>query len=237
MRPHLQATAALASLLLTTQLHAHRTDGLLQSALVDVQADRVSVQVVLLLGMDVSPQFAALLDANRDGSVADTEKSAWTQTFLAAQSITVDGIAQPLTHRVTQLPPVTEMTAAPDGHAEVRIVFTAETGLIAQGPHTITHRNAYAPLPSTYQTHGIIPKTPRVSISTHTRDQPEQQITLHAVFTPDNSSTKPPHAALPAHPPLTNLMWLIGIAIAGTCLILAFTAFSTPRNSNAPANQ
>ena len=44
-----------ATFLMASSLQAHRTEGLQQSALVELLPDKVSVEVTLLFGIDVAP--------------------------------------------------------------------------------------------------------------------------------------------------------------------------------------
>lgn len=185
----------IAALVLNSPLHAHRTEGLLQSALVDVQAEQVEVQIKLQLGHDIAAAFAALLDADHDGSVSEKERADWSQSFLQAQSIRLDERALPLALTSMQASPIAEMTTANHGHAEVRVVFAGRTAPLSAGSHLVEHGNRYEPIPSTYQAHGIVPKAPGIHIASHRRDEREQTITLQVESSLPPAAVEPPHDA------------------------------------------
>jgi hypothetical protein len=196
-------------------LLAHRLEGLEQSSLVDVQPDGIAVQVTLALGADIAPRIAALLDPNGDDTVSPEELAAWNQNFLAAQSIALDGKSLPLQHRSTQHSSLAEMRRNPEGHAEIRMGFIAPTGTVASGPHSVTHKNGFAPIPATYQAHGIMPKSPAVSITKHTRRNEEREITLE--FAIASGATSYPSTANSGKP-LVPWWAAVGSAIASGVL-------------------
>jgi hypothetical protein len=212
---HLALRCALLFLGASQTLLAHRTEGLLQSALVDVKADHVSVQVTLALGVDIAPGFADLLDPDGDDAASPAEIDAWSRDFLATQAVTLDGDPLPLTHGATQHSPVATMRATPDGHSEVRIRFSAATGPLSPGPHHITHFNGYQALPSTCQTHGVVPDTAAIRITRHTRAKDEREITLEveapAAVCPE-AKTSPPSASRSEGTKPTRVLIAIGFA-------------------------
>ncbi len=184
----------LAALALFSPLHAHRASGLLQSALVDVQPEQVEVQISLLLGQDIAARFAELLDTDHNGFFAENERTAWSEAFVHAQSIRLDGETLPLVLTRMQASPIAEMTSANQGHAEVRVIFAAKIAPLSVGSHRVEHENRYEPIPSTYQADGIVPKAPGIRIVSHRRDEREQTISLQAEWSPPPMAVEQSHA-------------------------------------------
>lgn len=167
--------AAFVALVLAGPAHAHRTTGLLQASLVDVLPSQVGVEVTLTPGIDIAPKIFALLDMNGDGVVSEIESAVWSEIFMAGQSVAVDGKLLPLTVQSVRTSPLAEMT---NGHAEIVVNFTADLGELTRGPHTIVCANHYEPIPSAYQVNGLVPKAPSVRITSHCRDEGQNELTL-----------------------------------------------------------
>jgi hypothetical protein len=174
--------AGVAVLLSSATLHAHRTEGLLQSALVDVQPDQIEVQVVIQLGSDIAGNFVKRMDTDQDRKISATEQTTFSQAFLHDQRITIDGNALPITHTNTDTSTLEELHSVEHGHAQIHVHFKAKTPLLLAYKHIITHENKYEPIPCIYQTHGIIPKAPSVRIMSHSRDDREQALRLETEF-------------------------------------------------------
>lgn len=207
----------LTGLILATPLHAHRLEGLVQSSLVEVLPSQVGVQVTLIPGMDIAPKIIAVLDRDGDGVFSEIESDAWAELFMARQRVTVDGKSLPLTLQSVRASPLAEMTG---GHAEIAVHFTAELGALARGPRTITCANRYEPIPSAYQVNGLIPKSPDVRISSHRRDERQQELTLAAEFSDVAVPVGKMDPAKPTIPPKDfpkPVLWLAGLSLAGGC--------------------
>jgi hypothetical protein len=197
-------------------LRAHRTSGLLQASLVEILPAQVGVEVTLIPGSDVASTMAAMLDADGDGACSQVEAKAWSAQFLAKQSVTVDNQALPLRLQGVHALPLAEMT---NGHAQITVLFTANFGELAPGPHTFVHANRYEPFASAYQCNGLVPKSPGVRVASHRRDDHQRELTLAAEFTSPVSirtNVAQPPVAKPSERHLAALPWLLGLGIAGT---------------------
>ena len=198
--------------LCTPQAQAHRTHGLLQASLVEILPSQVGVEVTLVPGMDIAPKFKVLLDTDNDGIFSDSESANWSTLFMARQSVTVDGQSLPLTLQSVRASPMSEMN---DGHASIVVHFTATLGEMSPGLHTIVCANRYEPIPGDYQSNGLVPKAPGVRITSHRRDQGQQELTLTAEF---SASAAPvteaaPSANVNSRPrSIVALLWLLGLS-------------------------
>lgn len=218
MKIHPAIATIAMGLTLTAPLHAHRIEGLLQASLVEVLPSQVGVEVTLVPGIDIAPKIIALLDTNGDGVFSDAESTAWSALFMAGQSVAVDGKSLPLKLGGTRASPLAELTG---GHAEIVMHFTADLGKLARGPRTIVCANRDEPIPCTYQINGLVPKAPGVRISSHRRDERQQELTLAAEFS-DLAATATQTAqsanTIPRNRPAMAIPWLIGLGVAGATL-------------------
>lgn len=218
----MNAKAALAmiavGLTLAAPLHAHRLEGLVQSSLVEVLPSQIGVEVTLVPGIDIAPKIKALLDPDGDGAFSEIESAVWSELFMARQSVTVDGQSLPLVLQSIRTSPLGEMNS---GHAEIVLNFTADLGKLARGPRTITCANRYEPIPCTYQSNGLVPKAPGVRISSHRRDERQQELTLAAEFSEAAEQTTPAAPSprvIPRNTSVLTLSWLIGLSAAGAAI-------------------
>lgn len=175
-------------LALSGSLLAHRVEGLLQASLVEVLPTQVGVEVTLVPGIDISTQMFRLLDSNADGTLSPAESAEWSKHFMARQQVLMDGRPLPLKLENLRTSPLSELG---DGHAEIVVHFTAEIGPLARGPHSIRCINRYEPLPTSYQSNGLVPKAPGVSIANHQRDARQQELILSATFLPGDARETP----------------------------------------------
>ena len=172
-------TALPVVLALATPVQAHRTEGLLQSSLVEVLPTQVGVEVTLVPGMDIAPKIVALLDHDHDGVISELESNAWSELFMAKQSVTVDGQSLPLKLQSVRASPLGEIT---NGHAQIVVHYTAELGQLVRGARTIVCANRYEPMPCAFQCNGLVPKAPGVRFTSHRRDERQRELTLAAEF-------------------------------------------------------
>ncbi len=206
-------------------LFAHRTEGLLQASLVEVTPAEVRVEVTLTPGIDVVPKIIALFDTNGDGVVSDAESAAWAAKFMERQSVMVDGRSLLLKPDGVLVSPLEQMT---EGHGGILVHFSAPFGDPVSGEHRVLCANRYEPIPGTFQTNGIVPKDPGVRISSHHRDERQQELTLAAEFSGGAVSAAPIFAAAPQNrSPLTAPV-MIGMGVAAVFVSMIIWRRSQP---------
>jgi hypothetical protein len=215
-------TTVVLGFALTSSLLAHRVEGLLQASLVELLPAQVGVEVTLIPGIDIAPKFVRLLDANSDGIVSAAESAEWSAQFMAGQQVLVDGHPLPLKLADLHMSPVSEMG---DGHAEIVVHYTAELGALNRGSRVITCINRYEPISTAYQSHGLVPKAPGLTVLSHRRDERQQELTLNANFpSAANRETPSPSSATEVQTSWFGLgpalPWLLGLNLAGGALIL-----------------
>ncbi len=129
------AAAAVVLLALVSQASAHRLDEYLQAAMVDVQKDRVAVEVRLTPGVAVFRTVLAMIDTDGDGVISEAEERDYAQRVLQDLSLTLDGKRLPLRIVSSTFPKIEEMkeglgeivmdleARVPPGRANRRLVF------------------------------------------------------------------------------------------------------------------
>lgn len=216
-----QATLGLlAGSLAALSAHAHRTSGLLQASLVDVQATRIEIEVTLLPGMDLASKVFALLDTDGDGRISESERSAWAREFLSRQSVTLDGRTLPITLQSVRTVPLLEMN---QGHGEIVVQFEADPGPNVRGAHVLLCANRYEPVPCTYQSNGLVPKDQEVRINGHRRDELQRELTLDVAFGTNPAKAAPTASpSVPGSPGWFSVVVLCGVTLAlGAAVALA----------------
>jgi len=217
---NLRTTLAVVAtgLCLATPLHAHRLEGLVQSSLVEVLPTQIGVQITLVPGIDIAPRIRALVDPDGDGESSEIESEAWAELFMARQTVTVDGQSLPLVLQKVRSSPLAELAG---GHAEIIVNFTADLGKLASGPRTIACANRYEPIPCIYQCNGLVPKAPCVRISSHRRDERQQELTLEVEFSgaaAHASRNVPSPHEVPRSPSLITISLFIGLSSAAAAV-------------------
>ena len=198
--------------LVAMSAHAHRTSGLLQASLVDVQAAQVGVEVTLLPGMDMASKVYALLDTDGDGGISESERSAWGKEFLSRQTVTLDGRPLPITLQSVRAAPLSEMK---EGHSEIVVHFIADLGPGVRGAHALMCANRYSPVPCSYQSNGLVPKDPSVRITAHRRDEQQHELTLDVAFGKNPASANPTTSpSVAGGPGLPSVLVLCGVTLA-----------------------
>src|SRR4051812_12693540 len=88
--------AALAFLLVlcfSDALSAHRRDEYLQAARIDVEPNRVDVELDLTPGIEVADSWIDAIDRDRDGRLSDGERQKFVARAVEALALDVDGRA------------------------------------------------------------------------------------------------------------------------------------------------
>ena len=158
---------------------AHRTTGMLQSTLVEILPDQVGLELTLLPGMDIAPGLQRLLDLDGDGQVSEVEKEAFGQWVQSGQEVSVNGRRLPVKVKEVRVPPLNELAG---GHATMVVEMAVELKNLSGGTQTIRCLNRFAPMESSYQCDGLVPKSSEVQVVSHRREEGQQALVLVTEF-------------------------------------------------------
>jgi hypothetical protein len=204
LRAGSRAAALLAvTLALGVGVSAHRRDEYLQAARLDVEPDRIEIDLDLTPGIDVADRIVAAVDRNHDGSLSPDEKRRYEDEVLGALDVELDG--RPL--RVQLLAasfPGLDTFSHGDGtmHFQSRAVLPP----LSAGAHRLLFRNSHRRDVSVYLANALVPESDQVAITGQERDGDQRELTI--AF-----ATRPASSPFP-------MTWLLGglcaIVIGGT---------------------
>ena len=199
----------LLSLGCVSSAQAHRLHDLLQGSFIEITPSEVRVEVAFDPGLDIAAPFARLVDPDGDGTVSAMESASWSGAFMQAQEVTVDGKSLPLSFHSLQYTP-----AAPGhgDHPQLFVRYTAALNSVGPGPHRLVCSNRYEPLTSSYQTNGMVPASPSISIQSQQRDESRQQH-LTLVFTL-TAPAKGGHTSKTPNRPYLPILFSLPVVVA-----------------------
>ncbi len=159
--------ACTSALLLTvvTPAFAHRVDEYLQATTIAVEKDRVALQLRLAPGIEVFPKVLALIDTDRDGTVAEPELRAYAQRLAAELSLSVDGARLPLRLVSSRMEP---LEALQDGRGTIELSFHAA---IPPGGATrrLVFENRHQRAMAEYLVNGLVPRDSSIRLGAQRR--------------------------------------------------------------------
>jgi hypothetical protein len=210
---------AIASIVLGTvclvvpaRLAAHRLDEYLQAARLAVARDRVSVELDLTAGIAKAPAVFAMIDANHDGRVSQSEIDAYARQVADALVLTLDGeTIRPVVDRA-EMPAWSEMR---DGVGAIRLHASARIPAARPGHHQLFFRNTHQPAMSVYLANALVPEDDRVEITSQGRDADQHELTIDYRVTPAAGWSA-----------ASSWQFLAGLAVAGA---VALVFWSRPR--------
>jgi hypothetical protein len=91
-------------MLLSSSALAHPVDECVQAAYITLAANQISLELDLTPGELVAGKLIDLIDADHDGTFAQTEAESFARQFLQKISLEVDGQLQELKLHKTQVP-------------------------------------------------------------------------------------------------------------------------------------
>jgi nickel/cobalt exporter len=174
-----------SALLPAKEALAHPLDEYVQNTYIDLAPDRTTLQLNLTPGVLVAPQVVALIDADGDGEISETEGEAYANEVLRDVSLEVDGEPQPLTLTSSQFPTPLDIRA---GMGTIRLQVAAETPEGIPGDHSLSFRNDHEPVNSKYLVNAFKNKSNEVEIAKQDRDQLQHAIRVDYAIAPQSSS-------------------------------------------------
>ena len=174
-----------SALLPAKEALAHPLDEYVQNTYIDLAPGRTTLQLNLTPGVLVAPQVVALIDADGDGEISETEGEAYANEVLRDISLEVDGEPQPLTLTSSQFPTPLDIRA---GMGTIRLQVAAETPEGVPGDHSLSFRNDHEPVNSKYLVNAFKNKSNEVEIAKQDRDQLQHAIRVDYAIAPQTSS-------------------------------------------------
>lgn len=161
---------------------AHVLDQYLQVAQIALAPDGVRVELRLIPGVQVAERIFALIDADGDGQITNTEEQAYARRVSQDVTLSLDGRNTPLTLTDQQFPTQREMR---EGLGTIRFTFTAATRIGGAGQQQLYFRNNHQPEFSSYLANALVPATKEIKITGQERDALQRELRIHFHATAD----------------------------------------------------
>ena len=180
----LRAVLALTATLVTgTDVSAHRTEGYLQAARIDLEPDRALITLDLTPGIAVADSFMTALDHDRDGVLSAEEQRAYAAQVTRALTLEVDERA--LQPRVLSWR-YPDLSALHRGEGTIRLRVQAAFPTVSAGSHRVRFRNAHLAGHSAYLANALVPESPRVRVTAQRRASDQSALTIEYVVLDSN---------------------------------------------------
>jgi len=167
--------AVIALMSAGTPANAHRLDEYLQATRVDIDLNRVNLEIDLTPGVSIAKRVASWIDTNGDGELSEAEGLAYGTEVLTSLVMTVDRTPVVLTLRDVRLPGVIDMAG---GVGTIRLRASAELPDRTSGRHELRVVNTHRRALSVYLANPLVPSDSRIQILTQQRDPDQHSLTI-----------------------------------------------------------
>ena len=134
---------------------AHPYDELLQAARIDVQPDRVRVEMMVTPGIAVADSVLLDIDADHDGTLSSREQEAYAERLGSRISLRVDGSTPlPIVLAGSTFPTSAAMRT---GDSAIVMQFAAPLAPLRDGEHRLTFRNENPAAGGVYLANVLVP--------------------------------------------------------------------------------
>jgi hypothetical protein len=171
--------AALAAL--PAPAFAHGLDEYLQATRLNIDADRIGVEIALTPGANIASQIVEQIDTDRDGRFSSDERLCYAQSVIASMTLMIDGHVTPVALAAEDFPTVDAMAA---GTGTIRL-HAAARAAAASGRHQLQYRAAPLTASSAYLVNALMPTDARVQLEAPQRDAMQRALTLDFSVGPD----------------------------------------------------
>ena len=149
---------------------AHRLDEYLQAAVLNVERERVEVDMRLTPGVDVFGKVLAAMNAGKggpaEGAISAAKQRAYAEKVSRDLTLLIDGVRVPLALRSFTYPIVDDMR---QGLGEIDLDFEAR--IPPGGSHrTLVFENRHLPAISVYLANCLVPADPDIRITAQHRN-------------------------------------------------------------------
>jgi hypothetical protein len=164
---------------------AHRRDEFLQAARLSIDPGRVEIELDLTPGIAVVARVLAEIDLDRNESISNEERLAYSARLLKAISIDVDG--RPLALELVDSV-FADLDAMRKGEGTVRIQAAASLPALAGGVHQLRYRNNHRRDISAYLANALAPSSARIAIAAQRRDHDQRELTVEYTLRADRAT-------------------------------------------------
>ncbi|HKP15593.1 MAG TPA: hypothetical protein VJT85_05995 [Gemmatimonadaceae bacterium] len=160
------AVGTVALLLSVTSVAvAHRVDEYLQATTIEVEQNRIVLQMRLAPGIDVFPKVLALIDTDGDRAVAEVELRAYAERLSRDLSLSVDGARLPLRIVASKME---TLEALRDGRGTIEVAFDAAVPR-GGGDRRLVFENKHQRAMAEYLVNGLVPRDSAIRLGTQQR--------------------------------------------------------------------
>jgi hypothetical protein len=200
-RLRIPSLLALALLWLATPAFAHRLDEYLQAATLDLQKNRIAVELRLTPGVAVLGTVLPRIDTDGDSVVSEAEQRAYAQRVLGDVSFAIDGKPVPLRLVSSTFPNIEQMK---EGLGD--IVLNCEAQVPPGGPtRRLIFVNHHQNRIAAYLANCLFPSDPTIRITAQDRTYDQSVYQVEYTQPPVIPASPPPHASWSA---LRLSLWL-----------------------------
>ena len=161
------------------RVSAHRLDEFLQAARIDVEPDRVRLEMSLTPGVAVADRVIREIDVDRNGALSQGEKRAYAGRVLGALTLRLDDSRLlPIAMTASSVPDLAALRSG-DG----AIVIHAETTIppLPAGPHRIAFHNGNVAEGSVYLANALVPEDDVVAVTAQHHAADQRALTIEFV--------------------------------------------------------
>lgn len=166
---------------LPTPAAAHRLDEYLQATRLNIDADRIGVEIALTPGANIAAQIVEQIDTDGDGRFSSAERRRYAESVIASMTLLLDGRVTPVALATEDFPTADAVAA---GTGTIRLRATAHTAA-ASGLHHLQYRAAPLTASSVYLVNALMPTDARVQLEAPQRDAMQRALTLDFSVGPD----------------------------------------------------
>jgi hypothetical protein len=154
---------------------AHRLDEYLQATRIGVNADSVELDIDLTAGVALAPRVWALIDADRNGRISESEGRRYADVVLKAIELQVDHRPCAVALTASRFPSLQDINSG-SGMIQLRARATLPPATV--GRHQLFFRNTHRRAMSVYLVNALVPSNPAITIASQQRDPRQMQMLM-----------------------------------------------------------
>src|SRR6266571_8353886 len=190
------------TLVVSTDVSAHRREDYLQAARIGVEPESVLITLDLMPGIEVAESFISALDDDGDGALSRDEQRGYAGLVVSALEVTID--ERPVQPRLVSWS-FPEPSAFRRGEGTIRLKIHATLPRVSAGSHRLFFKNAHMADHSAYLANALVPESARVTVTAQRRDRDQSELTIEYTVRADRTGA--------------GLAWVLGSLAAAFLMV------------------